>query len=65
MFIAQIISMSTTAQSGIMLRQSAAAGDPYAALFIANGQCIFQSRTAAGGAAAQNFVINSVTSPVC
>jgi len=66
MFLAKITSMSlpTTGQSGIMLRQSAAAGDPYAALFIANGHCIFQSRTTAAGAAAQNLVTNSVTAPV-
>jgi len=65
MFLSQITSMSvSTGQSGIMLRQGTAVADPYAALFVSNGKCIFQSRTSSGGTAAQNFVVNSVTTPV-
>jgi len=63
--LAQITSMSTsTGQSGLMIRQTMAANDPYAALFVSNGQLIFQSRTTAGAAATQNSVISSVTAPV-
>jgi len=41
-FVVQVNSMSSGAgpQSGAMLRQSSAANAPYAALFVANGQCI-------------------------
>jgi len=63
--VVQITGMSsgTGMQSGVMLRQTTAANAPYAALFFSNGQCVFQSRTTAGGAAAQNFVLNSATVP--
>ena len=66
LLLADVTSMSsaTTGQSGLMIRQSAAAGDLYAALYISNGCLIFQSRTAANAAATQNFVTNSVTAPV-
>lgn len=66
MLIAKITSLSAaaTGQGGIMFRQSTDANAPYAALFIANGQCLFQSRLSAGGAAVQNFTINSVAAPV-
>lgn len=58
MFVVEIKSMAsgTAPQSGVMLRQGFAAGDKYAAVFLRNGQCVFQSRTAAGGAAVQNSV---------
>jgi hypothetical protein len=66
LFVAQITSMTpgSTMQSGVMLRESAAANARYAALFVANGQCIFQSRTATGGAAVQNYALGSVATPV-
>lgn len=65
MFMAQITSASAVAgQSGVMLRQSAAANSPYAALFVSNGNLIFQTRTSSGGTAVQNNVINSVAAPV-
>ena len=47
-----------------MLRQSTSANAAYAALFVANGQCSFQSRTSAGGAAVQNGVLSSGSLPV-
>lgn len=59
----QSVSTSATAQSGVMLRQSTADNSAYAALFIANGQCVFQSRATAGAKALQTSVINSVTAP--
>ena len=46
------------------MRKSAAVGDVYAALYVQNGQLIFQSRTASGAAAVQNNVTSSVTAPV-
>jgi hypothetical protein len=66
MLIAQITSMpsTATAQSGIMLRQSAAADASYVALFVADGQAVFQSRTAAGGAAVKEIMTGSITAPV-
>lgn len=64
MFIVKLTSMDpgTAAQSGVMLRQGTAAGDKYAAVFLRNGQCLFQSRTAAG-AALQNSIPLAVTAP--
>ena len=65
LFIGQITSMSTsTGQSGLMIRQGTGTGDPYAALYLSNGNLIFQSRTTADGAAAQNFVVGSITTPI-
>jgi len=64
--IAQVntVSSATSGQYGLMLRQSTAANAVYAALFIANGNCIFQSRTTAGGTAVQNNVVGPVTTPL-
>jgi len=65
MCLAQITSMSTsTGQAGLMIRQSAAANDIYAALFVSNGNLIFQSRTTAGAAAVTNATVGSVALPV-
>jgi|GEM_PF-698970 len=65
-FVAEITAMEsgTAPQSGIMLRQSTTTNAPYAALFLANGQCIFQSRTTTGAAAGQGAVFASGTLPV-
>jgi hypothetical protein len=64
-FIARIPSMSAdpAAQSGVMFRQSAGAGSPYAALFMSNGQCIFQGRAIAGATAVCTATISATTAP--
>ncbi len=63
--LAEITSMSTsTGQGGLMIRQSASAGDLYAALYISNGSLIFQSRTTAGAAAVTNATVSSITTPI-
>lgn len=65
-FITQIVSMSSdpAAQSGVMLRESAAEGAPYAGVFLSNGSCAFQSRLTSGGVAVQSTPAEAVTFPV-
>jgi hypothetical protein len=66
MMVAKITSMASGSgpQSGLMLRQGTAANAPYAALYVKNGSCVFQSRASAGGAAVQNFVGSGATAPI-
>lgn len=55
---------ATAGQTGVMLRQSTSTGAAYVALYVKNGQCVFQSRTTAGASAVQHAVIASATMPV-
>jgi len=59
-YSAKISSMTTgaTRQGGIMLRSGTGVSDPYVALYVCNGQCIFQSRTTSGAAAVQNLALS-------
>lgn len=66
-FLVQITEMSTAAaaQSGIMVREgSSTANAAYAALFVGNGKCTFQSRATAGGTAVIRNVLGPVSAPV-
>jgi O-glycosyl hydrolase len=54
---------ATSAEAGVMLRASAAANAPFAALMrSANGQVSFQYRTAAGGAAQTSIAVGDAAS---
>lgn len=66
MVVVQVTSMTSgsTTQSGVMLRQSTAANSPYAALFLSNGNCVFQSRDTTGAAAVVDATTGSITAPV-
>jgi len=55
---------TATAQSGLMLRQGTTANAPYGALFVSNGNCIFQSRVSTGGIAVQEASVGPVTLPI-
>lgn len=63
--IVRVTSMSAdpAAQSGVMFRQSADAGAPYAALFLANGQCVFQGRSSAGALTVRSGAVDSIAAP--
>ncbi len=51
-------------QTGIMLRQSTAPDAAYAALFVSNGQYVFNARSSAGSAAATMGTIGTASTPV-
>ncbi|HSI13393.1 MAG TPA: glycosyl hydrolase [Chthoniobacter sp.] len=52
-FIVKITALTggSSQQTGAMLRQGTGTDDPYAAVFYANGQCVFQTRGAKGAPA--------------
>jgi hypothetical protein len=52
------------AQAGLMVRSTTADNAPYAAMFLNNGNLVFQSRTSAGAAALPQATVSGVTAPV-
>ncbi len=64
-FVARITSATVaTGQAGVMLRQSTAAGSPYAGLFVSGGNLTFRSRTTADAAATAGITVSGVSLPV-
>ncbi|HSI07723.1 MAG TPA: glycosyl hydrolase [Rariglobus sp.] len=53
----------STAQTGLMIRESNAANSRYAAVYLSNGYSSFQTRTTAGAAAVRSAITASVSSP--
>lgn len=63
--IVNVASMSTGsgAQTGLMIRESNATNSRYAAIYLANGACSFQSRASSGAAAVRHTTVAGISAP--
>jgi len=57
------MSAASAAQTGLMIRESTATNAPYAAVYLSNGSCSFQSRATAGAASVRQTVVSGVSTP--